>query len=81
MKDPMPPILILALVGAVLALLSKNEKDLPQDQQEELKKLQQQLADARKNVRHAQAAKKRYIAQTGAKIISDDKGPIRTISS
>jgi uncharacterized membrane-anchored protein YhcB (DUF1043 family) len=69
----MPPILILALVGAVLALLTKDEKDLPQEQQEELKKLQLQLAEARRNVRHAQNAKKQYIARTGAKIVTDSK--------
>lgn len=72
-KKQMPPILILALVGAVLALLTKDEKDLPQEQQEELKKLQLQLAEARRNVRHAQNAKKQYIARTGAKIVTDGK--------
>lgn len=69
----MPPILILALVGAVLALLNRDEKDLPEQQKEDLKKLQEQLAAARKEVRHASNAKKRYIAQTGASVIQDDK--------
>lgn len=78
-KDPMPPLLILALVGAVLALLAKDENELPTDQQEELKKLQSQLADARRNLRHAQNAKKRFVAATGAVPADDDKGP--TISA
>jgi len=69
----MPPILILALVGAVLALLAKDEKELPGDQQAELKKLQNDLASARKGLRHAQNAKKRFVAQTGASIETDDK--------
>jgi len=75
----MPPVLIIALVGAVLALLAKDEKKLPEDQQEELKKLQNDLADARRNLRHAQNAKKRFVAQTGARQVTDDKE--NTISS
>lgn len=69
----MPPILILALVGAVLALLSKDKKDLPKAQQEDLEKLQIELAAARKSVRHAQAKKDKFIAATGAKPIKVDK--------
>jgi PAS domain-containing protein len=69
----MPPLLILALVGAVLALLAKDEKDLPEQEQNELKKLQNDLAQARKGLRHAQNAKKRFVAQTGASIVNDDK--------
>lgn len=69
----MPPILILALVGAVLALLAKDEKDLPSEEQAALKKLQNDLADARKGLRHAQNAKKRFVAQTGASLDTDDK--------
>lgn len=72
-KKQMPPILILALVAAVLALLSKDKKDLPQEQQIELEKLQKQLAESRKLVRHAQAAKAKFIASTGAKTIQKDK--------
>lgn len=68
----MPPVLILAIVGAVLALLANDESELPADQQEELKKLQSKLADARRNLRHAQNAKKRFIAQTGASEVPDD---------
>ncbi len=75
----MPPVLIIALVGAVLALLAKDEKKLPEDQQEELKKLQNDLADARRNLRHAQNAKKRFVALTGARQVTDDKE--NTISS
>jgi hypothetical protein len=71
-RKQMPPLLILALVGAVLALLAKDEKDLPEQQREELEKLQKQLAEARRNVRHAQNAKKRFVAQTGASIVNDD---------
>jgi len=67
----MPPVLILAVVGAILALLAKDESELPADQQEELKKLQSQLADARRNLRHAQNAKKRFIAQTGASEVTE----------
>lgn len=70
----MPPVLILALVAAVLALLTKDEKNLDEQQKEELEKLQSQLAEARRSVRHAQIAKKRFIAATGAKVVnSDDK--------
>jgi len=69
----MPPVLIIALVGAVLALLAKDEKKLPEEQQEELKKLQNDLAEARRNLRHAQNAKKRFVASTGAKLANDDK--------
>jgi cellobiose-specific phosphotransferase system component IIA len=69
----MPPVLIIALVGAVLALLARDEEDLPQEQQEDLKKLQDQLAEARRNLRHAHNAKKRFIAQTGARVIENDK--------
>lgn len=69
----MPPLLILALVGAVLALLTKDEKDLDTEQREELEKLQNQLADARRTLRHAQNAKKRFVASTGASIVDDDK--------
>jgi len=69
----MPPVLIIALVGAVLALLAKDEKKLPEDQQEELNKLQNDLADARRNLRHAQNAKKRFVAKTGANTVTDDK--------
>jgi len=75
----MPPVLIIALVGAVLALLAKDEKKLPEEQQEDLKKLQNDLAEARRNLRHAQNAKKRFVAQTGAISATDDK--INTISS
>lgn len=67
----MPPVLILALVGTVLALLAKDEKGLPEQQQEELEKLQNQLAEARRNVRHAQNAKKRFIARTGARLTQE----------
>jgi Mg2+ and Co2+ transporter CorA len=69
----MPPILIIALVGAVLALLAKDEKDLPEQQQEDLKKLQDQLAEARRGLRHAQNAKKRFLESTGATINNDGK--------
>lgn len=69
----MPPILILAVVGAVLALLAEDKSNLPEDQQKELERLQNQLADARRNLRHAQNAKKRFIAQTGASTDSDDR--------
>jgi len=69
----MPPVLIIALVGAVLALLVKDSDKLPEDQQKDLENLQKDLADARKGLRHAQNAKKRYIASTGAKQATDDK--------
>lgn len=68
----MPPWLIIALVGAVIALLNKDSEKLPEQQQKELKKLQNQLAEARKNLRHAQTAKKQFIAQTGAKLAQED---------
>lgn len=68
----MPPLLILALVGAVLALLTKDKKELAQDQQEDLETLQIQLAEARRILRHAQNAKKRFVASTGARIVKDD---------
>lgn len=68
----MPPVLILALVGAVLALLANgNEGNLEENQQKELEKLQNDLAEARKNLRHAQNAKKRFITTTGAKQITE----------
>jgi len=69
----MPPILIIALVAAVLALLNKDEKDLPEQQREDLKKLQDQLAEARRGLRHAQNAKKRFLEATGATIDNDGK--------
>jgi len=69
----MPPVLILALVGAVLALLAKTtDENSPENQQKELEKLQNQLAEARRNLRHAESAKKRFIASTGAQTITDD---------
>jgi len=69
----MPPILILALVGAVLALLTNEKATLPKQQQEDLEKLQKQLAEARKSVRFAESKKRQYIALTGAKPIKGDK--------
>lgn len=65
----MPPHLILALVGAVLALLAtgQNEENLKEQERKELEELQNQLAQARKTLRHAQNAKKRFIARTGAR--------------
>lgn len=69
----MPPVLILALIAACLALLDRDKTDLDQEQQEDLKKLQDQLAEARKSLRHAQSAKKRFIAATGAKLVTNDK--------
>lgn len=69
----MPPVLIIALVGAVLALLAKDEKDLPEQQLVELEKLQKDLAEARNRLRHAQNAKKRFVASTGATLIQNGK--------
>jgi len=69
----MPPLLILALVGAVLALLAKDKSQLPLDQQKELEELQNQLAESRKSLRHAQNAKKRFVASMNAKTVEKGK--------
>lgn len=70
----MPPWLLLALAGAVIALVAKGEAGEPTDSDKDnLEKLQKDLADARRAVRHAHNAKKRFIASTGARVATDDE--------
>lgn len=70
----MPPWLLLALAGAVIALVAKGVAgDTSDSEKESLEELQKQLSEARKAVRHAHSAKKRFIASTGAKVANGDK--------
>jgi len=70
----MPPWILLALAGAVIALVAKGAAGQPTDSDNEnLEKLQKDLSEARKAVRHAHQAKKRFIASTGAKELHSDK--------
>lgn len=71
----MPPWLLLALAGAVIALVAKefDKTDPTAEDKEDLEKLQKDLSEARKAVRQAHNAKKRFIASTGANVHQDDK--------
>lgn len=69
----MPPWLLLALAGAVIALVAKGDAGKTTDEEKQsLEELQRQLSDARKAVRHAHNAKKRFIASTGAKVVTEE---------
>lgn len=73
-RKQMPPWLLLALAGAVIALVAKGDAGLTTDSDKEnLEKLQKDLAEARRKLRHAHQAKKRFIASTGASVVTDDK--------
>lgn len=68
----MPPWLLLALAGAVIALVAKGEAGTTTDEEKDsLEKLQKELSDARRAVRQAHSAKKRFLASKGANVSTD----------